>query len=278
MSLGAAFSACVLSACILSACILSACILADKEIDIEDVKISNRTPVRLVEPVLLSEEAELACDPEPDDMKVVICPQPATDPRDVLPHYLDPNYVIKTDVDDYRPYYFCSCTQEGQTDARALIYTLYVEDQDEAPRSRDPKDPIYAALFLDLPPRTDKPDNYEDYPRHNNALTPLLPADLTYKPLYRRDPHLRQLVLGDTDLPLDLCNGGRTVLAPGLHTLTVMVTDRMWFTGENNVEQIGMPDVASGATFDSITYVFRCHDPAEPGNFCRCENPNEGGS
>lgn len=272
-----------LSGCALSGCALSGCILADKDIEIEDEKISNRTPVRLVEPVVLSDEAELACDANLEDMRVVTCPQPATDPRDALPHYLDPNYIITSDDSPSRPWYFCSCAP-GQRDDRALSYTLYVEDQDEKPKTRDPRDPLYGALFLDLPPRTDAPDKYVDYPRNLNPLAPLdLAQDIDYRPLYRRDPHLRQLVLGDTDVPLDLCNGGRTVLAPGLHTLTVMVTDRPWFKGDLDIPQVGMPDLASGATFDTITYIFYCHvdsgdDSDDSTKNCTCLDSDEVGA
>ncbi|HEY8374966.1 MAG TPA: hypothetical protein VIK91_00700, partial [Nannocystis sp.] len=142
------------------------------------------------------------------------------------------------------------------------------------PRTRVPRDNIYAALFRDLPPHSPDPYNYRDYFETLNPELPLDLADVDYSPHARRDPHLRELVLGDTDFPLDLCNGGRERLAPGLHTLTVMVTDKPWWVTERGVTLVGIPDLSAGATFDTVTYVFHCHAASPDDSKCRCSNPN----
>ena len=68
----------------------------------------------------------------------------------------------------------------------------------------------------------------------------------------------------------DLCNDDNGAkLAPGLHTLQIMVTDRPFFqpprldaSGEPlevlAPPQDGMPDLAQGATFAVANYVFEC--------------------
>lgn len=250
-----------------------ACVLADKDINFEDVQITNRNPVRLVEATMLSPEAERSCIPEDerdevsDADAVGLCPQPGVDPTDVLPHFLNPDYSRKDDDGQLiYPFVFCSCEEEGKRDRNTLFYTLYVEDQDEEPRTRDPKDKIFAALLLDMPQGAQRPDNYVDYLRYLDPSRQLENSGTTYTPQKRRDPQLRELVLGpsvegEDQTGIDLCNGGSRVLAPGFHSLTVMVTDRPWFRPANGgigSAHAGVPDLANGATFDSITYVFYC--------------------
>ena len=273
-----------------------ACVLADQEINFEDVQITNRNPVRLVEATMLSPEAERSCAPEEDRNKIsdeeayAYCPQPGINPRDVLPHFLDPAYTRTDDDDDSaikNPFVFCSCEEEGKRDSQTLYTTLYVEDQDEEPRSRDPKDSIYAALLLDMPERARRPTNYLDYQRYVDPGRALEFSALPYSPRKRRDPQLRELVLGpsvagDDQTGIDLCNGGSRVLEAGFHSLTVMVTDRPWFRPEDGgigSAHAGVPDLANGATFDSITYVFYCGSATVDGdpNKCaeRCTTPGQ---
>ena len=56
-----------------------ACVLADKDINFEDVQITNRNPVRLVEATMLSPEAERSCIPEDerDEVSDADAPKPA---------------------------------------------------------------------------------------------------------------------------------------------------------------------------------------------------------
>lgn len=267
-----------------------ACVLPDKEIEFEDEAISNRNPVRLVEATMLTAEAELSCETEPDEKYADpgTCPQPGVDPTDVFPHFLDPNHT-RPDRDDpnrlIRPFLFCSCLHD-KADSNTLLYTLYVEDQDEESRSRDPRDKIYAALLLDVPQGAVKPDRHVDYLRYVDPERQLDLSEAEYKPRRRRDPQLRELVLGievggDDQIGLDLCNGGDAVLSPGYHSLTVMVTDRPWFQPPGNGSRhFGVPDLAAGATFDTMTYVFYCGSEAAEGDpdgcATRCQLPGQG--
>ena len=273
----------------------AACVLADKDINFEDAAIANRNPVRLVEAPMLSSAAEESCAPDEDwdeledEDAYCTCPQPHRDPRDVLPHFLNPDYQREDDDELITPFVFCSCEEEGKRDSNTLITTLYVEDQDEEPRSRDPKDSIYAALLLDMPQRAVHPDNYLDYERYVDPGRALENSGTPYLPRKRRDPQLRELVLGpsvagDDQTGIDLCNGGSRVLAPGFHSLTVMVTDRPWFRpadGGIGSAHAGVPDLANGATFDTITYVFYCGSVTADGdrNNCaeRCVKPWQDG-
>jgi hypothetical protein len=236
------------------------CVLPDKEIEFEQTAITNRYAVRIIEPVLLSDKAEESCDTNDKDMMVGRCPQPGdSDPQDAPPHFLDPTYVEFDGIDSVTKFAFCSCP-EGYRDNRLFDFTVYVEDQDEEPRKREPKDDIYAALLLDVPSREDRPYDYVDYLSYYDPERPL--DDYTenpYKPPGRRDPQLRRLLFGSDQEPgIDLCNGGRERLSSGFHTLTVMVTDRAWFLPSEGARQYGVPDIANGATYDSIHYVFSC--------------------
>ena len=264
----------------------AACIIPDKEIDVVDARFSNRFAVRLLEPTLLSaqaaEAADIACDASNLSMEDE-CPQPGADPALTLPHFLD-NRLPE--------YNFCSC-EAGATDSQALgQFTLYVEDQDEE-RTREPDDDIYAALLLDLDPADPKPHRSVAYADYLDPKEPLGLAAFRLAPLLRRNPHLRQLTLGFETF--DLCNGAYAKpLEYGYHTLKVMVTDRAWFkhvveaeedTGQEvgqEITHVGVPDLAAGATYDSITYVFHCstreHEDQE-GNksdncSLRCSDPN----
>lgn len=266
----------------------SSCVLADTDIEFVEDAISNRNPVRLVEATMLSEEAEEACDPDPDDKVIIRCPQPGVDPSDVHPHFLDPEFEIKnsveSDADPERPYTFCTCTPP-RVDSARLSLTLFVEDEDEEPRTRDPKDKIYAALLLDMPKGATEPYKYVDYENYLDPESPLPMFTDAYKPPRRRDPRLRVLDLGvdvfGRERGVDLCTGGRRRLSVGYHSLTVMVTDRRWFLprGSQGRRHIGVPDIANGATFDTMTYVFRCAGESEeddPSNCAqRCESPDQ---
>lgn len=241
-----------------------ACVLPDLDIVTEDEKITNKQAVRFAPSALLSAHADAACiqrDPELDEG----CPQPATDPSDVLPSFLDPRYRAP---DNTLPYDFCTC-DPGERDDKALPpFILYVEDRDEDARTRTPKDSIYAALLLDVDPKDDEPYLKVRYSSYLDTDRPLEPADTEYEPLLRPPPHLRQLSLGDETQRVDLCNrAGGDALAPGYHTLRIIVSDRPWFqrTDSNGqkVTQTGVPNLAIGATFDIATYVFHCDEKRE---------------
>jgi hypothetical protein len=236
------------------------CVLPDLEIVTEDEKITNKQPVRFARPMVLTDRANEACIRITQDDPDVGCPQAAADPSDALPPFLDPRRV----VDGVLQYDFCSCGM-GERDQNALgKFTLYVEDRDEETRTRVPKDKIFAALLLDLDPKSELPHEAVAYPGYLDSKVPLkLAENPEYEPLLRPDPHLRQLTLGDESEVIDLCNrSGRGPLPEGFHTLRIIVTDRPWFTFIDDygqkLTQTGVPDLAVGATFDFVTYTFHC--------------------
>ncbi|WAS98999.1 hypothetical protein [Nannocystis punicea] len=236
------------------------CVLPDREIEFEQTSITNRYAVRIIEPVLLSKYANDSCDTNDEDMMAGRCPQPGdSDPRDAPPHFLDPTNVEFDGIDDVTKFAFCTCP-EPLRDTKLFDFTVYVEDQDEEPRKRTPKDDIYAALLLDVPSRSDTPYDHVDYLSYYDPEGPLEDyTEIPYKPPGRRDPQLRRLLFGsDQEFGIDLCNGGRERLSEGFHTLTVIVTDRAWFLPPEGARQYGVPDIANGATYDSIHYVFSC--------------------
>jgi hypothetical protein len=239
---------------------LVACILPDRDIVIVDENVQNKHPVRFVEPIPITEEALDTCLSLKEVMPSEVC-QPS-DPERVLPHFLDPTIT---------EYNFCSCGFDTpEEDSRKLrATTLYVED-----RRNDlsqPLDPIYAALQLDLQPAETDPAQKVEYISYVNPNVALKPDnDLKYEPPRRPDTgrELRQLNLGNSEEPIDLCNGTGMPLRRGYHTLRVVVSDAPWFspTGEDDVRELGVPDLANGATYDTLEYVFYCDDKSNPDN------------
>jgi hypothetical protein len=230
---------------------LSACILPDLEIDVVNEDIQNKQAVRIVEPIELTDDATAACELAANeaDKSVEICPQPGLG---ALPHFLDPSVSL---------YNFCAC-DKGERHKKLRESTLYVEDRDD--RRKEGKDPLYAALQLDLDPTTSTPHLYV---RYTDFVDPQveLPEDdqISYKPVKRPDPKVRVLKLGAGDERIDLCNDVDDLdrpLAAGYHTVRLIVTDRAWYTNDDGELQRGVPDLASGATYDTITYVFHCDD------------------
>jgi hypothetical protein len=232
------------------------CVLPDLEIVTEDEKITNKQAVRFARSFTLTAEADGACIKDEDDEG---CVQPAVDPRNVLPPFLDPRYV----EDNVLKYDFCACG-DAERDERALPpFTLYVEDRDEDSRTREPKDKIYAALMLDLDPRESQPNERVAYRSYLDPAQPLERVSFDYEPALRSPPHLREMTLGDETQQFDLCNRAfGDSLTEGYHTLQIIVSDRAWFqdTDSNGqkVTQTGVPNIAGGATFDITTYVFHC--------------------
>ena len=237
----------------------AACALPDLDINIIDENVQNRHPVRFVEPVPLTEEALDTCLGLKEVMPNEVC-QPG-DAANVLPHFLDPKY------DDYN---FCSCNLDTEEDSRKLpLFTLYVEDR--ANDTNKGLDPIYAALMLDLQPGETDPSRKVVYQSYVNPTVPLTePEELKYEPPRRPDTGraLRQLSLGSSEGRIDLCNGINLPLARGYHTLRVIVTDAPWFnpTSDENDREVGVPDLANGATYDTLDYVFFCDDKSDPDN------------
>ncbi len=248
--------------------VASGCLLPDYGIRLRQ-EGDNLAPVRIVEPAETTAALRCACDPEACaaamDMSqdsggdgVEITPECPLPPASGVPHLLDPN-----------EYPFCICPA-GQTDSLALVgFELFVEDQDE-------DDTLYAAILLDAAEATSPPlaVAYETY---LNPGVPLQRVDGLYVPLERPSPVLRRIFIGDVNGRIDLCNG--EILSPGLHVATLLATDRPWFStplpsdpDAPLIVQVGVPDLASGATYDTVDYVFSCVDVNEdPACSTRCQ-------
>jgi hypothetical protein len=179
------------------------------------------------------------------------CPQPPPEQSsDVLPHFLDP---VANPL-----YAFCSCPIGQQDTFARPNFPIYIEDRDEdAERNVDD---LYAALLLDPSPSNPNPQTAVRYRIYVNPQDPIPRASsIEYNPIGRADPLLRELRLGNEFRDFDFCNGGSDVpLTEGMHALVVMITDRPWFTPTSGAIQEGVPDLAAGATFDALTYVFSC--------------------
>ncbi|MBA3550337.1 MAG: hypothetical protein H0T76_28010 [Nannocystis sp.] len=250
------------------------CVLPDRDIQIVDENIQNKHAVRFVEPTPLSPQALDACDAARGD-DLGLC-QPG-EPEAVLPTYLDPTYLDPGS--NTLIYNFCSCDRAaGEQSLNQLNeFSLYVEDRlDDVDKSASP---LYAAALLDLGPNSLDPQNSVRYRDYIDPLRPLdLDDQLEYKPLKRPDPLLRVLNVGNGN-PIDLCNRANdTPLRAGIHELRIIVTDRPWFKVDpEDVEgQAGVPDIANGATFDTISYIFRCDDKtAEHCQKIDCVKPME---
>ncbi|EDM79042.1 hypothetical protein PPSIR1_10580 [Plesiocystis pacifica SIR-1] len=251
------------------------CIVPDTFIDVR-VGGQNEHGVRIVESIPLDEAAAEACNADLE------CPMPR---ETGLPVYLDPREP---------EYQFCICGENQIDDNRLNPVTLYAEDADQDEGMA--RDSLYAALLLDWSPTTG--DSAFDYVAYRSYLDPRSPVPLFFSPyetqvIRRPTPFQRAIQLSDVDgSSFDLCNGSGTELTPGVHTLTLLVTDRDWFqteptivtgdTGDESggfetlaIKLEGVPDIAAGATYDLETYVFSCLEVGEEG--CNCvdveENP-----
>lgn len=245
----------------LAAGLLAACILPDRGIVIVDENVQNKHPVRFVEPTPITPEALDTCLSLAEVKAGEDC-QPGN-PATVLPRFLDPNVTV---------YDFCSCGVDTQKDQTPLTpFTLYVEDRTN--EAGGDLDPIFAALMIDLRPDEEDPSRKVAYQNYVSPTLPLkepLQDSIKYEPPRRPDTgrELRQINLGDPETGgIDLCNSGPVSLPRGYHTLRVIVTDAPWFNptpdDEMNAE-IGVPDLANGATYDTLEYVFHCSDKTDP--------------
>lgn len=235
------------------------CLIPDHDIQVLSTDV-NRSPVRFVEGIPLTEEASCACSNACEcPMALLTSFPPLLDPADSA-------------------YQFCICGQNKNDTKRLNAVTLYVEDQDEVDGEAD--DIIRAAALLDWDPTIGDPTG--DYVAYRNYLDPEEPLNLvisTYEAavIKRPRPYVREIGLSDIDGFFDLCNGAGRPVGPGLHTLSIIVTDRPWFKreGASNdggesmaVTQQGVPDIAAGATFDIQTSVFQCLEEGDDN--CDC--------
>ena len=226
-----------------------ACLIPDRDIQVISTDI-NEHAVRFVEGIPLTPEVGCAC-----STNACTCPQPPATP---LPKFLDPSDT---------GYQFCICGENEIDSGRLAGITFYVEDQDE--EDGEPTDPILIAALLDWDPTLNEPAT--DYVAYTSYVDSRRTLDLEisdYESAIKRPrPYTRSITL-QLDGSFDPCNGAGRPLEPGFHTLTLMATDRDWFTRDldtgsmeptgDPVTLVGVPDIANGATYDMQTYVFHC--------------------
>jgi hypothetical protein len=229
------------------------CIIPDRDIQVRTTDF-NLYPVRFVEGIPLTEDARCDCDADACE-----CPLPDFTQ---LPAFLDPN-----------AFEFCICMENNYDANRLPGVFLYVEDQDEV--DGEPADLLYAAALLDWSPTLGVPAF--DYVAYRSYLDPSISLNLAPVGSYENDvikrprPYVRSIALTFDDA-FDLCNGAGRPLEPGFHTVSFIVTDREWSTRISDegmkVTNEGVPDIASGATYDIQTYVFQCLAEGDDG--CGC--------
>ncbi len=261
----------------------SACIIPDREIGFEG-EFDNPGAVRIVQPTLLPAQMREICEsPEPTGDRTY-CPQ--------VPDTLHSGLIGRASEP------FCVCPSGHDTRVLPEFF-IYAEDPDRA--SERPVDELYAVALLDF---VLDPNGQNDDPQNAIAYRQQLPDDrppelvtnrsaastgvFVAPSSSREDNSLWRFRFGkDGGGGTDLCNddGGRA-LPPGLHNVTVMVTDRPFFRpalldadGEPALDQNGdpilggtqvaMPDLAAGATYAVANWVFECKDPAMDDR-CEC--------
>lgn len=276
-----------LSILVVCAAFCAACILPDRDIGF-DGGPANPGAVRIVERAPQAAQMDEIChmdfdgDLDDDDHDPAFC-QPV---RGTMPSGLITSF-------DGGP--FCLCP--GGRDERAIApFFIYAEDPDLDGDS--PADRLYGALLLDPDPFSEAPGDQVAY---GNYLEPcgsglnIEPAERTAGnrtvPSVARDtPPTWEFRVDDGEgLAIDLCNDNRgaPVERPGLHNLQFMVTDREFFRppalssdGEPILDsndrprfgprQCGVPDLAIGATYSVINYVFECVDSVEGDRAAEC--------
>lgn len=262
-----------------------ACILPDRDIRIES-EDDNESAVRIVQRAPFVAEMDQRCNAEDeDDIDLAFCPQ--------VRRTLASGLVTPSEGD------FCLCP-EG--DRRAIpSFEIYAEDADR--RGDSFADTVFGVALID-PSLTDaNPSDAVGYLRYwepgrageRVGEADDTETDRTAPPQGRPAVGLWVFPLDDStgEREIDLCNEAGRPLSVGLHTLRFMVTDRPFFRpraldleGEPAFEdngdpafgntQWGVPDLAAGATYATIEYVFECRDPSDPEADCLCEGDDAG--
>jgi hypothetical protein len=256
---------------------LVACIIPDTLIQVRGDFV-NPGPVRIVGYTPLSAQVNDACG---QIGNLQDCPAP---PETVLG-------LLQTEGP------FCVCDGETVDFYRARSFDVLVEDPD-LDENGEPRDAILGALLLDLPSNAPNPSSYVAYPNLLSGTEPAANYQLGFggygDSIERPSPQLRSWTLGRDTGVVDLCNDNIAVpdgkLAPGLHSLRLVVTDRPWYrpivldaeghpvydadgraiTDEDADPLIGVPDTAAGASYAIADYVFQCHSLTE-NEMCICE-------
>lgn len=252
----------------------SACILPDRDIRIES-GLDNEEAVRIVQRAPTLAEMDERCNLE-KNFDAAYCPQVRRTRASGL--------IAPAEGD------FCLCP-DG--DRRAIAsFEVYAED--------GPDDTLYGVALVDPDPSDEDPQDavaYKKYTQPGRAGERIdagedRAGDRTSPPTGRAPVDLWVFPIDDAsgNRLVDLCNDADIPLSPGLHTLRFMVTDRPFFRPRNvgfdgepavtadgdpafGPEQWGVPDLAAGATYATIDYVFECRDASDPEADCLC---NEG--
>jgi hypothetical protein len=246
----------------------SACIIPDREITFEGGP-DNPSAVRILERPPITDQMSAICNAPPRKFPGLpdlgFCP-PA---RRSLPSGL-------VESPDGGP--FCIC--DGG-DSRAIdAFTIYAEDADVVGDSA--RDTLRGVFLLDPDPSSDEPPEPAFIP-----YSPLVEGE-EIEELHDADPIGGRTAPGQArDVPpqwafriddssgkVDLCNTDD--LEPGLHNLQFIVTDREWFAAphpdlnpdddivpETSTPQPGVPDIANGASYAVVNFVFECVDPLD---------------
>lgn len=275
--------------------LLAACIIPDYEIGIEGELPDNASAVRVVERGPTTEDMLEICrrdedaDPGPD---VGFCPQ--------VRRTSMPSGLIRPASGD-----LCVCPGDPGQDLNAIgTFNIYAEDLD-LDDADDPEDTLYGVFLLDPDPFSEAPqaaiayNNYWEHGREgelldaratimDSAMETIL--DRIVASIGREEVEQRVFHIDDGlgSGVVDLCNAdnGESV-APGLHDLRFMVSDRPFFrprlldsagkpaftpSGEPayGSRQYGVPDLAVGASYDTINFVFECREPTDPDARCNC--------
>ncbi len=258
------------------------CIIPDRDIQFEGGP-SNPGAVRILERTPLPEQWNTWCLDGDLDEADAFCPATRPTRRSGL---------LTSTLGDP----FCVCP-DGQRDLRAPpLWTMYAEDPDLV--GELPADTLYGVLLLDPDPLARDPgasvayENFLEPCSEGRVIDPFysLRADGATDFIDRVVPsEARDLApqwafrIDDAEGDvIDLCNDDNgTSLPPGLHNLQFMVTDRPFFRAQSQTTddefsrlQCGVPDIAVGATYAVINYVFECIDGTLEENLgaCDCED------
>lgn len=237
---------------------LGACIIPDRDIGIDDGP-GNPGAVRIIERAEQPAEMLELCEADP-----AFCPQ--------IERSL-PSGLVRSSQGS-----FCIC---ANGDNRALMpFRISVEDPDL--EGDAPKDTLYGVLLLDPDPFSANPqaqvayENYLDKGWQGVAVeNPYGPDGVRSEARDEAFVRVFRIDDGSEQGRVDLCNNeSGNQVAPGLHNLQFMVTDRPFFTPESPEAstQYGVPNLAVGATYAVINYVFECIDAntVEP-EACDCK-------
>ncbi|MBC8073867.1 MAG: hypothetical protein IAG13_36450 [Deltaproteobacteria bacterium] len=250
------------------AIVAGACIVPDRDIRI-DPGIDNEGAVRIVERAPRLDEMDDICNIEPEEnADPRYCPE--------VPDISHPSGLLGAKEGK-----FCVCPAGSRDNRAASAFKILAEDTDPNGPSSDT---LYGVALLD-PETRDEVLDARAYTQYWGPGFPGEPIDVeddevnnrVAGPVGRRRGELWLFEFDDGNAAgayeptIDLCNDNDgDKLSPGMHNLRFMVSDREYFTPTKDAvdapatPQPGIPDLAAGATYATIDYVFECVDPNDP--------------